>query len=88
MDSKNGIKALVLIALAVGAAAPVAAAKPRPATKTPVGWSYDIRDGKRVPKGQREVKADGSWREVIRQGDCVTIREKTRAGEYRETRQC
>ena len=56
--------------------------------KTPSSWSYEIKDGKRVPKGERRVNADGSWREEIRRGDCVTIREKTKSGEYRETREC
>ncbi len=55
---------------------------------TPKGWSYTIQDGKRVPKGDRVVNADGSWREEIRQGKCVTIKEKSAAGEYKETRRC
>jgi len=48
----------------------------------------EIKDGKRVPKGNRVANADGSWREEVRQGKCVTIKEKTAAGEYRETRRC
>ena len=55
---------------------------------TPKGWSYTIKDGKRVPKGNRVVNADGSWREEIRQGKCVTVKEKSAAGEYKETRSC
>nr|WP_294846730.1 hypothetical protein [uncultured Sphingomonas sp.] len=55
---------------------------------TPKNWSYEIVDGKRVPKGDRKVNADGSWREEIRQGKCVTIKEKSAAGEYKETRKC
>jgi len=55
---------------------------------TPRGWSYEIKDGKRVPKGNRVTKADGSWREETRQGNCVTVKEKSAAGEYKETRQC
>jgi hypothetical protein len=55
---------------------------------TPSGWSYTIKDGKRVPKGNRVVNADGSWREEIRQGKCVTVKEKSSAGEYKETRRC
>ena len=55
---------------------------------TPKGWSYEIKDGKRVPKGNRVTHADGSWREEVRQGNCVTIKEKSAAGEYKETRQC
>jgi Rod binding domain-containing protein len=55
---------------------------------TPSGWSYTIKDGKRVPKGNRVVNADGSWREEIRQGKCLTVKEKSAAGEYKETRSC
>lgn len=55
---------------------------------TPQGWSYTIKDGKRVPRGDRVVNADGSWREEIRQGRCVTIKEKSAAGEYKESRHC
>ena len=55
---------------------------------TPKGWSYTIKDGKRVPKGNRVVNADGSWREEIRQGKCVTVKEKSAAGEYKESRSC
>jgi hypothetical protein len=55
---------------------------------TPKDWSYEIRDGKRVPKGNRVTNADGSWREEVRQGNCVTVKEKSASGEYKETRQC
>lgn len=55
---------------------------------TPKDFNWEIKDGKRVPKGQRQTNADGSWREEIRQGKCVTIKEKSAAGEYKETRSC
>jgi len=55
---------------------------------TPKNFNWEIKDGKRVPKGDRQVNADGSWREEIRQGKCVTIKEKSAAGEYKETRKC
>jgi hypothetical protein len=56
---------------------------------TPKSWNYEIKDGKRVPKGgNRVTNADGSWREETRQGACVTIKEKTAAGEYKESRRC
>lgn len=58
------------------------------AQATPKSWSYEIKDGKRVPKGEKQVNADGSWREEIRQGKCVTVKEKSPAGEYKETRRC
>jgi len=55
---------------------------------TPKNWNYEIKDGKRVPKANRVTNADGSWREELRQGKCITIKEKTSAGEYKETRRC
>ena len=55
---------------------------------TPSNFNWEIKDGKRVPKGQRQVNPDGSWREVIRQGKCQTVKEKSAAGEYKETRTC
>ena len=58
------------------------------AQATPKNWNYEIRDGKRVPKGNRVTNADGSWREEVRQGSCVTVKEKTAAGEYKESRRC
>ena len=33
--------------------------------QTPKGWSYEIKDGKRVPKGNRVTNPDGSWREEV-----------------------
>ena len=55
---------------------------------TPSGFNWEIKDGKRVPKGNKQTNADGSWREEIRQGKCVTIKEKSAAGEYKESRKC
>ena len=55
---------------------------------TPSSFNWEIKDGKRVPKGDRQTNADGSWREEIRQGKCVTIKEKSAAGEYKESRRC
>lgn len=55
---------------------------------TPKGWNYEIRDGKRVPKSNRVSNADGSWREEVKQGNCVTVKEKSPSGEYKESRQC
>ena len=55
---------------------------------TPKGWNYEIRDGKRVPKANRVSNADGSWREEVKQGNCVTVKEKSPSGEYKESRQC
>lgn len=55
---------------------------------TPKSWNYEIKDGKRVPKGDRQVNADGSWREEFRQGKCVTLKEKSPTGDYKESRRC
>ena len=54
---------------------------------TPKGWNWEIKDGKRVPKGNRQVNADGSSREEVRVGSCVTIKEKSADG-YKESRRC
>jgi hypothetical protein len=82
-------KSLLLIGgAALLAAAGGASAAPEGNQSTPKGFNYEIKDGKRVPKGNRVVNKDGSWREEIRQGNCVTIKEMSAAGEYKETRQC
>lgn len=57
--------------------------------QTPRNFNYEIRDGKRVPKpGNRIARPDGGWREEVRNGNCVTIKEKSATGEYKETRRC
>ncbi len=80
-----GIGALALAATAATAAYAQATTGDQ---QTPKNFNWEIKDGKRVPKGNRQVNADGSWREEIRQGKCVTIKEKSAAGEYKETRKC
>lgn len=86
--TKTATRTLVLSAFALAAAAGYASAASAQAQQTPRGWNYEIKDGKRVPKSNRVTNPDGSWREEVRQGNCVTVKEKTAAGEYRETRQC
>ena len=81
------------IMLAVGAATLVATAASAAYAQasggsTPSSWNYEIKDGKRVPKAERKVAADGSWREETRRGACVTVKEKTPSGEYKESRRC
>lgn len=57
--------------------------------QTPKGWSYDVNQrGQRVDRTNRVTKSDGSWREEIRQGNCIAIKERSASGEYKETRQC
>lgn len=90
--NRTGKRALVLGAIALAATAgyaTVAAAQSSGQQNTPSGWNYEIKDGKRVPKASNRVtNADGSWREETRQGNCVTVKEKSATGEYKETRQC
>jgi ABC-type glycerol-3-phosphate transport system substrate-binding protein len=66
-------------ALGWAAAAGAATAQDRP---TPKSWNYEPKDGNRVNN------PDGSWREEVRQGNCVTVKEKSASGEYKETRRC
>lgn len=52
-------------------------------------FNYEIVDGKRVPKPSKRItNADGSWREEIRQGACMTIKEGTPDGAVKTTRKC
>jgi len=88
MMNKRFVKTALLISVVVAAGAGFAAVAAAQNRQTPNGWNYEIRNGQRVPKSNRVTKADGSWREEVRQGNCVTIKEKSAAGEYRETRQC
>jgi len=79
---------LIVTGLAVASVAASAAYAQAAGQATPRGWNYEIKDGKRVPKAERKVNADGSWREESRQGSCVTVKEKTPSGEYKENRRC
>jgi hypothetical protein len=81
-----GVGAIALAATAASAA--YAQATTGNDQATPNSFNWEIKDGKRVPKGNRVTNADGSWREEIRQGKCVTVKEKSTAGEYKETRKC
>ena len=77
----------VVTAMAAASFAGVASAQGQP--QTPKSWSYTLdKNGQRVPKGNRVTNPDGSWREEVRQGNCVTIKERSASGEYKETRQC
>jgi len=88
---KPSVRTVLITAacIAVGGFATAAYAQQRGQDQqTPRGWSYEIKDGKRVPKASRVTNPDGSWRDEIKQGNCVTIKERSAAGEYKETRQC
>lgn len=88
MMIKFATMAMVFGAAALAASTAVATSSAAQDRKTPRSWNYEIKDGKRVPKGNRVTNADGSWREEVKQGNCVTIKEKSATGEYKETRQC
>lgn len=89
MKIRMAKRMLVLGTVALVASAGLASVAIAQSQQTPKGWNYEIRDGKRVPKaGNRETKADGSWREEQKQGNCVTVKERSATGEYKETRQC
>ena len=84
------IRKSVLIAaftgLAIGLAG-AAYAQSKPAT--PTDFKYELRGNERVEKPDtRTQAADGTVREETRSGKCVTIKEKSAAGEYKETRRC
>ena len=79
---------LVAVVIAFGTLSPAFAQRSEGAAKTPANWSYEIRNGRRVPRGNRVTQADGSWREEVRDGACVTTRTMSASGEYRETRAC
>ena len=91
MGMRSQIKWVMGAALAVlvaGSASAMVVQASAPDAATPKGWSYEIKDGKRVPKGNRVTQADGSWREEVRQGTCTTVKQKTANGDYSETRKC
>jgi len=88
------MKTIARTALIIGACiasttfASMAAAQPAP-PQTPKNWTYEVdKRGNRIARNVRETKPDGSWREEIRQGNCVTIKERSATGEYKESRQC
>ncbi len=79
---------VAVAAAGIATFSPAFAQRSEKSAKTPEGWSYEIRNGRRVPRGNRVTQADGSWREETRDGACVTVRTMSAGGEYRETRQC
>lgn len=84
----TSVSKTLTVAGAVALAAAFGFAAAAAAQSVPKNWNYEIKDGKRVPKAQRQVNPDGSWREESRIGKCITIKEKSPAGEYKEIRRC
>src|SRR6476469_2828863 len=74
MMSKTARKTLIFGMIALAATAGFATVAAAQSQQTPKGWNYEI--------------TDGSWREEVRQGNCVTVKERSASGEYKETRQC
>ncbi len=86
---KSFTRSVVLLSgLALVAAGQSGSASAQASQSTPKNWNYEIKDGKRVPKGNRVASADGGWREETRQGKCVTVKERSASGEYKEVRRC
>jgi hypothetical protein len=80
---------IAVAALAAGAAWAQSGGQSEASGTQNTPFNYEIKDGKRVPKPtSRIVKADGSWREETRQGNCVTIKEGTPDGAVKTTRKC
>jgi hypothetical protein len=79
---------VAVAALAAGAALAQSGGQAAGVTQS-TPFNYEIKDGKRVPKPTNTVtNADGSTREETRQGNCVTIKEKTPDGAVKTTRKC
>ena len=77
-----------IVGLGLATAAQAYSAPGEHAQATPKSWNYELKGGKRVPKGERVTNADGSWREEIRRGKCTTVKEKSAKGEYKESHRC
>jgi ABC-type sugar transport system substrate-binding protein len=84
------VRRLLVLGVAVAALGLAGAAHAQAQQQqTPKNWSYTLdKNGQRVAKGNRVTKPDGSWREEVRQGNCVTVKERAATGEYKETREC
>ena len=78
---------LVMVGIGTAGLSQATGQQAQKGANTPSSWSYDIKDGKRVPRAERKVNADGSWTEETRSGKCVTTR-TGRDGEVRVTRKC
>jgi hypothetical protein len=83
-----GVALVATVGLPMAARAQQGPDKAATAQSTPKGWNYDIVNGKRVPRANRQVSADGSSREEVKIGNCVTVKEKSPDGTYKESRSC
>ena len=78
------------VAIFAATAASAAYAYADPAKKSGTEqWGYTVgKDGQKVPLGNRVTNADGSWREEIKKGNCVTVKEMSASGELKKTDIC
>lgn len=91
--SRTVIGALIIGAIALGATAGYAVAAPgqnQQNQQTPRGWNWTPgKNNSRVERPSNvTTNPDGSTREVIPAGNCVTIKEKSATGEYRQSTEC
>ena len=90
----RSVVVVAVVAIAAVGAAGVAYAQATNASAqadtqtTPRNFTYEIKDGKRVPKSNRVTNADGSWREETKVGNCTTVKESSASGEVKITRKC
>lgn len=89
MKSSSSRALIALSALSLAGDFSSAAIAQTPPRQIPKGWTYEVDSrGNRIARVNRVVKPDGSWREELRQGNCLTVRERSATGEYKETTQC
>ena len=65
-----------------------AAALHSPGPADAQNWNYEIKDGKRVPKAQPRDQAGRQLARGSPAGQLRHVKERSAAGEYKETRQC
>lgn len=88
ISPKSLLAAGAILAAGVGLAGTANAQSNTSSDVKSTPFNYVIKDGKPVPKGNRIKNPDGSWREEIRQGKCVTIKEGSAQGDVKITRRC
>jgi hypothetical protein len=88
LSTRRLVTGAIVVAVATLAAGTAYARSGGDTQSTPKGWNYVIKDGKRVPKADRVINADGSWREETKQGSCKTVKESSASGEVKITRKC
>ena len=86
--TRFGTVLLVSALVAFGLASAASAAPEKGTKDTPFNYKLDSK-GNRIPKGNKVIRADGSWREEIPQGNgCVLVKEMSADGVYRSFSEC